>query len=480
MPGIQPGYPIHDASAMQVIDQAGDDERVTRKAEIDRAFAYYDGRQRLPLKAEPDGSNASVILNLTGQALDDMVEFMGLPRLDIAGGRRLMKAADGRIGATVSAAQRALDRWWDETDQAEFVIDAALSGFIAGHTFVKLYVDDGQGAPESPDDSGSEGAPKAALLDPRMATVYWDAANVNRLLWYRLSWQVGDTSYRQDIVPNSLVAPADQAGDSGSDGWQIFEYAATAGALFRLTGQDGWPWPFPPLVEWKNRHAPHAYYGRTDVVIPLNDAVNFTASNVAKILKHHAGPQTIVTGARLDAQTTTGPGTIIHDLPADAKVFNLEMESDLASSLAFLDKLETRFFSEMQVVDLSSVKDRLGQITNFGVRMLFIRMTNLIAGKRRLYGRGLERVSAAILAMQGLAVERVDAVWDDMLPANRLEQVTELKTEREIGVVSKESASADLGRDFKTEQAQIALEKSDEAKVAADALATLGNSGAFA
>ncbi len=445
MPAISPSYPLDDPVARTLVDQLGDDERVRRKADIDRAFAYYEGRHRLPLRTEPDGSNSSVVLNLVGQALDDMVDFMGTPRLEIPGAITRAAGEDGRLLITRADDQRLLDDWWQRHGLAEFVVDLTLSGFIAGHVFVRLHLD-------------ADGQPAADLLDPRAVTVFWDSANIHRPLWYRLTWQSGDSLLHQDIVPNRLLPLERRAPGSAADGWQILEYESLNGAVMTLRAQDAWNAPFAPIVEWKNRHAPHQYYGRADARLDLNDAVNFTASNVGKILRHHAGPQTIVTGARLDERTRTGPGTIINDLPADAKVYNLEMQSDLASSLAYLDKLEARFFSAMQVVDLGTVKDRLGQITNFGVRMLFIRMTNLIAARRRLYGKGLSAVSSAVMALYGRPVADIDALWPDMLPANRLEQVQALAQERALGLVSRQTASADLDRDFDAEQARLAAE----------------------
>ncbi len=445
MPAVSPVYPLDDIAASTLIDQLGDDERIRRKADIDRAFAYYEGRHRLPLRAEPDGSSSSVILNLVGQALDDLIEFMGAPRFEIPGAITRALEPGGRLIVTRADHQRWLDDWWDQHDLAEFVADLTLSGFIAGHVFVRLHRD-------------ADGQPDADLLDPRAVTVFWEASNLRRPLWYRLTWQSGDSLLRQDIVPNRLLPPERCVPGSLPDGWQILEYQSLNGAIMTLRAQDAWNAPFAPIVEWKNRHAPHQYYGRSDARLDLNDAVNFTASNVSKILKHHAGPQTIVTGARLDERAQTGPGTIINDLPADAKVYNLEMQSDLASSLAYLDKLEARFFSAMQVVDLGTIKDRLGQITNFGVRMLFIRMTNLIEARRRLYGRGLEAVSSAVIALSGQPVAQVNALWPDALPVNRLEQVQALTRERALGVVSRQTASADLGRDFDAEQARLAVE----------------------
>lgn len=454
MPGVAAQYTGPD----KTIDELADAEREERRKWIDQAFAYYEGAHKLALKNEPDGSNASVTLNISGQALDDMVEFVGVPRLEIPGGVLREPGADGKLTTLKSDEQLQLEAWWEEQELPEFLSDVLLSGYAAGHTFVRLYVDDDDGV-------------QVALLDPRMVTVFWDATNIKRLLWYRLEWMQGDERRRQDIVPGWLLA-------EGGAGWLILEYAMKkGGAKWEEAGRDDWPFDFAPIVEGKNRHAPHAYYGRGDVKPKSNDAINFAASNVAKILKHHAGPQTVLTGGTLGDDVTTGPGTVLEIPDPNAKLFNLEMQSDLQSSLAFLDKLEARLFSEMRVVDLATIKDKLGQITNFGVKMLFVRMTNMLTTRRRLYGKLMTELSRRSLLIQGIAVEKVTATWAEMLPVNRLELVNTLKGEKELGVLSEQTAAEDLGRNYDSELERKDEEQANTVDAQANVLVKMGERG---
>jgi hypothetical protein len=462
MPGVKAQYTPPGAD--KDVDQRADDERTKRTAAIDQAFAYYHGEQKLPLKTKDN-----VILNVNAQALDDMVEFLGVPRLELPGGVEREPAtndAGERVFETrKSDDQVQLEQWWDDHDLAEFLADLALSGFIAGHVFVRLYVD-------------ATDRVAAALLDPRTLTVFWDANNPRRLLWYRMSWIDGETALRQDIVPNSLLQSVPDLWTDGLDplGWTILEYRH-ARAGWQLAGRDAWEFTFPPIVEWKNRHAPHSYYGRGDVKVALNDAINFVASNTSKIIKHHGGPQTVVTGGRLPDDVDSGPGTVIEITEPEAKVFNLEMQSDLGSSLAFLALLRESFFSEVRVVDLATIKDRLGQITNFGVRMLFIRMVNMLTTRRRLYGKGLAEISRRALALQGVEVARVNVTWPDLLPVDRRELVDTLEKESDLGVVSKQTMTEDLGRDFEIEQERRAEEGDDDRQAEADRLARIAERG---
>jgi hypothetical protein len=452
MPGVMAEYKGPD----KTIDELADHEREARRKVIDQAFAYYEGEHKLALKNEPDGSNASVILNISGQALDDMVEFIGVPRLEIPGAVVREPGADGKLTTFKSEEQESLEAWWEDQELAEILADVFLSGFAAGHTFVRLYID-------------QDNSTQVALLDPRMVTVFWDATNIKRTLWYRLEWMIGDERRRQDIVPGWLV---------GGEGWQIIEYAMKkGGAKWEQVGQDPWPYPFAPVVEWKNRHMPHSYYGRGDVMPKRNDAINFAASNIQKINKHHAAPQTVLTGGSLGDEVETGPGTILEIPDPEAKLFNLEMQSELQSSLQFLDKLEARLFSEMRVVDMATIKDKLGQITNFGVRMLFVRMTNMLTTRRRLYGKGITEISRRAMTIMGTEVAQVTDIWPEMLPVNRLELVNTLKTEKEIGVLSEQTAAEDLGRDYDSERERREEETANGDDAVARQMERLGTRG---
>ena len=88
------------------------------------------------------------------------------------------------------------------------------------------------------------------------------------------------------------------------------------------------------------------YYGDPDLVRPeLNDALNFVASNTMRIIKHHGHPKTIGTGMRAsEVQETAVDGFWSVPNP-DAKIANLEMQSDLGSSMAFLQLLQQWFFA---------------------------------------------------------------------------------------------------------------------------------------
>ena len=361
-----------------------------------------------------------------------------------------------------STEQQWLDDWWEAHDLAEFMGDLALSGFMAGHNFVRLYFDDG-------------GNPQAALLDPTLVSVFWDEKNRKRVLFYRLMWEATDGQRRQDIVRGDLVLSENGATIAP---WLIFEYRMAKNASkWEWVATDPWEFDFPPIVDWKNAKRPHQYYGRSDVRTRLNDSLNFSASSTAKILRHHAHPKTVVTGGNLPDEFPNDPDRIIELNNPEAKMYNVEMQSDLKSSLDFMMMIRRAYFSEQRVVDLASIADKLGQITNFGVRMIFSRMIDKVSETRHLHERGLQNLSQRLLVMANFNVERVNATWPEMLPIDRRELVETIEKEQGLGVLSKQTASEDLHRDYDVEAERIEEEQMQSGEELANVLTGIAQRG---
>jgi hypothetical protein len=230
------------------------------------------------------------------------------------------------------------------------------------------------------------------------------------------------------------------------------------GGAWEPTASDWWPWEFAPIVDWRNKVRAFSYYGASDIrhAPDANDAINFLESNTGRIIKFHAHPRTIIKGMSQDGRIAEAGPDGMYTVPGQADVYNLEMQSDLSSSMAFTDKKIADFFAACRVVDPTVVKDKVGQLTNFGVRMLFNDMLEMTEEKRRIYGAWLGEAYRRLLIMSGYDAPDVPvAHWPDALPVNRLEQLQAAQIELGLGTTSRQSISADLDRDYDVEQEQI-------------------------
>jgi hypothetical protein len=475
MPGIAPEYKPNDRS----IKELGNKERQRRAKVIETAWKYYrHGYVRKPLKIKPGDVDDNVILNHCAHAIDKSVSFFvpEPPRFVLPRGVNREPGIDGRLESVFSVEQEAIHAFLEHNEFDHQIVDIALSGFISGHNFLRLYL------PENGDTVTADNPPTLALIDPRHVNVFWDTSNIRRTLFYRLTWKISNSEYRiQDIVPTWLVnrATNQQQPVDMELGWQIIEYRAkTPEGEYTQTGVDEWPYPFAPLIDWKNRHAPHEYYGESDLLhADLNDAINFVASNTARIIKYHAHPKTVMIGGDPSSiQSTSVDG--LWSLPDGVTVENLEMQSDLSSSLAYLEKLETAYFTQMHVLSINTIKDKVGALTNFGVRMLFKDMLDVADTKHSLYGSALaEMVRRALVLMGFEDVEKPKVEWVDPLPANILELTTALKTQDEMGVISKQTIQEKLQLDPAIEDERMGDEQGSTTDALVDTLIRLGERG---
>jgi len=413
------------------------DEQTHREREEKAAWEYYNGEMRPPLKVRVDQPNDNVIIGLVAKMVDQAVSMlMGeVPSFDIDENQQTPE--EDRIEEVLDASKGPI-----------LLHNLALYGALCGHCFLKLLpAMDGEAAEEL----------KLVGLDPKLCTVYWAPGDFSAVNAYKIQWRAGDDIYRQDIVRGEIV-------DGVADGqWLVRDLFAKRGRKFEEVSSATWGWDFPPLVDWQNLPNPRGYYGQPDLVNPsLNDRVNLVASNVLRILKYHAHPRTIVTGAQASQIQDTSVDQMWTIPNEAAQVFNLEMQSDLSSSMAMLNALQAAFYSEHRAVDMTSLKDKLGQLTNFGLRSLFRDALDKLNTKRALYGDGLSEMARRILVLSGMQDVTPKVVWGEALDFNGMEEIQEIQLEMGLGILSKETAAKERGRDWEAEQQRLDAEKQGE------------------
>ncbi len=452
MPAILARYEPEDRTDFEAYKE----ELRNREETINRVWKYYHGKHDKFLKLDSKGVDHNVVINITSQALDKMVAFFvpETPQILIRGGNDLVgKPLELRKTLT----QLLIDAIWAENEVESFILDLAQAGFVSGHSFVRII-------------NREKKFPEFVLLDARNVTLFWNVNNTKQILYYRVSWKLSEnTSVIQDIVPNWLFANTNLISpEPENNGWVTIQYLVTTGKKFEVQGREPWDFNFPPIVAWKNSPAAHSVYGLSDLRhTELNDTVNFIASNTNKIIYHHAGPQTIVTGGVIDdaEEKKTGPSTIVQFSDPETKVYNLELKGDLAASMAMLDVARASFFGQMRVVDMAQIGNNLARVTNFGVRLIHGDMLDMITARRNVYGKGIGLLTqiALFLLGEGQAFsQQIETVFADPLPVDRLSVVQALEGEQRISALSQQTISQDLGRNYTAEIANLTEEREQE------------------
>ena len=448
--------------------EAGERERASRAKVLDRNWTYYLGNMPAPLA--PDGTrvNDNVLLPLVRQIIDKAVSAM--LGVDDSGGVEGIKfllpdteIQDAQQTATSSPANQGkdqqdwLDRFWRANHKNLFLHGLFMNSAIGGHVFIQIKPDE---APD-PDNPGRK-MPRLVNLNPSIVSVYWSADDVQKVLWYRVETGNEYAGKRVDYV---------RTGET----WTIYTYTRKASKWTSSEEPKAWKFSFAPIIEWQNLPVPSigGYYGLDDVGMlwQMNDALNVTVSTMQRIQKNHAMPRTVVTGGMLPRYVDESgkeavdidPGTILEFDDPNAKMYNLELQSDGAGAYTLMQFIQRHFFNAAHEVDPSTVADKLGDLTNFGLRVMYQDVLAKRQTKWMAAGEGLRKVCAAVMQLAGLGRDmQVNVIPPDLLPADPVAESQALRTDVEVFGVSQETALEKRGYDPEEEKKRQGMKQRRE------------------
>ncbi len=383
-----------------------------RQALFAQFWRYYRGHHRKPLKVRPNTLDDNVVLNYSKRNVNKSVQFLfGKPVTF-----EIDSQSEGRTPQELY-----LDSVWGEAEKkAMFLQKLALNGGVTGTAVLRLY---------EPEPNTLDSLPRIVNIDPSIVDVVTHADDIEEVLSYRLIWLSGKIwkRHRIDLQENDTWFVTVEIAKSNSPDWQ--EVANESAP---------WPYTFPPIILGQNLPIPNETWGMGDLEeADINDAINFTASNVSRILKFHAHPKTIGTGFSAAALQNTAIDDFWAINDPLARVANLEMQSDLASAFNFLAALRTAYSKVSNVPDLDPAVVNVGALSGFALRILYGDLTELTAVKQNTYGALLKEANKSILALgkQGeYGSVEVNNVWLDPLPSSGLEEAQTLEIDKRNGL----------------------------------------------
>jgi hypothetical protein len=429
-------------------------EWVAKQGELSTRRDYRRGIHKQPIKSADD----AIIVNFIGLQVDRSVAnlFGKEPDFDLP-------------GESDAPAQQYIDEVWRANRKMNLLKQLAVYGAEAGTCYVKI-LPDGAMAKDG------KLIPRLVALDP--ATVQMDTLpeDVETVIRYTIAYTIKDAITGKDKAIKQVFEH-----DIESGYWTITNSESVNGGKWYITGEVAWEYDFAPIVHWQNLPEPGAVYGRPDItadLIDLQDKINFVSSNTAKIIKYHAYPKTWARGFTNTSHVQWGVDDMVTTDNATALIQNLEMQSDLSSSLNFIRYLRQAMFDVARSVDLDSLTDKLGSLTNFGLRVLYQDALSKLEEKRGHYGEGIIEINHRLLELAGAPdTDGGEVVWPDLLPENDAEVAQAIRTDLELGLVSKQTASGIRGYNWEDEEERMAGEAASADNLGAALLRTFGQGG---
>lgn len=418
------------------------DEHKRRQELFGLFWDYYRGKHRRPLKVRADGANDNVIVNYSRRVVDKSVAFLfgsqAAPKFEIEDKEN--KAAEDYLRAA-----------WGGTDEERAMLlqEIGLNGGVTGTAFVRLY------APERPGD-----LPRIVALNSSLMEVITHQDDIDLVVSYRIVWRSGEDwrRHRIDLQESGQWVITEEISEKGSGNW-------------RPVLETLWPFTWSPVFWCQNRPNPIGVWGISDLEeADINDAINFTASNISRILRYHAHPRTIGTGFSAPELQNTAVDQFWSIPKSEAKVFNLEMQSDLVSAYQFWSGLREAYSKITGVPDLDPDRVNVGQLSGFALRILYGDLLELTNVKRNTYGEMLSAVNGAIAEMGGFGEGvMVRNRWGDPLPVDEAARVQGLSLDRQQGL-SLETYLEQRGYDPQREQARIQEEQASRTSLGEELL----------
>ena len=420
-----------------ILELAASSERERLHQIAARWDAYY-GRHRRPLRVLPGKFDDNVIVNYARVIVDKGVSFL---------------FGDGVRFELDETNQTAAEVWlndvWSRNRQATLLHKLALDGAICGHAFVKIT---------------NPASPRLVIVDPATVQAFWLPDDVDEVVRYRIQYPAIDPDTGKSVVIRQEIA-------RDGDVWRITDSRASGGGRFVVTSEQVWPKPWPPIVGCQNLPAPHEFWGISDLeadVMQINDALNRVASNIARILRFHAHPRTWARGvAAGQLRMDIGVDEILTLPSPDAELRNLEMASDLQSSLQFMMRLREALHEISRVPEVATgAMERVGQLSGVALSILYQPLIEKTLTKRMLYGDMLVELNRRLLELGGWGEDmRTTIHWPEMLPGDPLAMRQVALLDQQLGV-SRDTLLRQMGYDADVEsmkRAQEMLEDTERA-----------------
>jgi len=418
------------AKPYRELTEAAEKERRWRDEVYRLASDQYDGKHKHFLKKREGAVDPNVVINRDGEAIDDIIA-LALPELPTIELNETEETPD----------EQWLVEAWEENGGVTLLTDFMLFGALTGQSFARVLLPM----------EGSE-YPQVIALHPASVLPYWRADDMRRIMWYEMMF-TSDRKYRQDII---------NLREFGGSGWLIRTYVME-GNRWQPFATEEWGYELGPILDWQHLRDPRRYYGRSHIKPSLlNDRLNKVASDINQIIRIHASPRTVGKGMKAEDLTPTGIDAF-YTIPEKAEIKVLEMQSDLAASRDFLNLLGEEHAAEMHVTRLTGGIDAYKNITNLGLKVAFMPMLAQNDALHKQYERGVIGISRRLLMLAGKPYTgEIKCKWKLPLPMSELEQVQVVKQKRDMRLLSKQSASAELGIDYELEQERMEDEGDDD------------------
>lgn len=153
-----------------------------------------------------------------------------------------------------------------------------------------------------------------------------------------------------------------------------------------------------PVVHIQNMPVPREFYGLSDYdsVMSLQKEVNEKTTDLSDIIHYHAGPITVITGGK-GSTLEYGPNKIWSGFPEAAKVFNLEMNTDLGSIQEYVAFIRKSILELTETPEVLLEQPNISNTSGVALQLMYQPIVDKTKRKLAEYTKGFRGVNYYIL-----------------------------------------------------------------------------------
>lgn len=410
---------------------------------------YRLGTQRRFLRKSREGFDDNVIGNFLGLALDRGVSLLFGKEVEF-------EWEDGTPDEVIEF----IDEIWEANNKPILLHKLGMYGAEDGMVFAKLIPD-------------YERKWRIVAQDPIFKDVQTDPDDDERVIRYVTQYKTIDMNGLEVARRETIIIGNYENPEQMTTSWIIRNEVSSkeTGGKWVVVGEEVWPYPLPPIVHWQNLPMVGNVWGMPDIsddVIELQDKSNMNISNINRIIRLFAHPfrwsrgfgGRRVAGAGGDtAELDTGPDKMPNTESLNAEINQLSPVGDVPGAVNHASMIRQIIFDVTRNTDITSMKDKVGALTNFGLRILFFDALNKLDTKRNLYGWGIREINRRLQMFSNMEPYDCEMVWQDPLPVDRQALTQNVQAALGMGVISKQTACERLGYDWEREQERMEEEQ---------------------
>ena len=429
----------------------GDNQTVKRMEAIELRRAYRSGKHKPQILTKPNGPDDNVYVNL--------IKLVTARSTALLVGKGIDWQLPGADKET-SPEWAYLETTWRLNRRAILLHNAVTMASDAGSGFLRI-------VPNQLPDAKGDLYPRLIPLDPEIITEVKTLPNdkdvvIGYVIVYAVPNEKGENiGHKQEVNRIEMV--------NGTFTWETVDYEEQRGKWAEIAREvfadaNGVPYNFAPIIHWQNLPDALNIWGEpdaTDDIIILQNRLNFAVSNVGKIIRLYAHPQRYGKNLGKGDVLELGPDEMPNFTGDAASIEQLAAVGDLPGAVQYITLLIQSLFNTTRTVDLASLTDKLGALTNFALRVLYFDALQKLDTKRELFGEMILELNRRLLVISGLLnTDSGTMVWQrNVLPIDDVSEVAALKTEVDAGFMSTEDAIKQRGRDPKDVMERVAAEK---------------------